>query len=81
MSELASNVNGDPFEVLAPTRGCRVRRMKHKGASPEARVVLPIEAEVEDPQREVGATDLYRVGRSMAIARRRTRTRVRSILS
>ena len=32
MSELAFNLNGDPFEVPSNATGWRVRKMKNKGA-------------------------------------------------
>lgn len=67
MSELAFNLNGDPFEVPANAAGWRVRRMKQKGA-PEVvygrnglPLVLPIEAELDDVRQEVGAPGRYRL--------------------
>lgn len=67
MSELAFNMNGEPFEVPAAATGWRVRRMKQKGA-PEAvygrdglPLVLPIEAGVEELRDAVGAPGRYRV--------------------
>src|SRR4051812_33362883 len=67
MSELAFNMNGEPFEVPGTATGWRVRRMKHKGAPQVVYgrdglpLVLPIEAEVHDLQREVGVPGRYRV--------------------
>ena len=67
MSELAFNMNGEPFELPPTATGWRVRRMKHKGA-PEVvygrdglPLVLPIEADVDDLRREVGLAGRYRV--------------------
>ena len=67
MSELAFNMNGEPFEVPASATGWRVRRMKHKGA-PEVvygrdglPLVLPIEASVDDLRNAVGTAGRYRV--------------------
>jgi hypothetical protein len=67
MSELAFNLNGDPFEVPANAAGWRVRRMKQKGA-PEVvygrngtPLVLPIEADLDDVRNEVGAPGRYRL--------------------
>ena len=60
MSELAFNVNGEPFEMPGAATGWRVRRMKHKGA-PEVvygrdgvPLVLPVDADLDDLRREVG---------------------------
>lgn len=67
MSELAFNMNGEPFDVPANATGWRVRRMKHKGA-PEVvygreglPLILPIEADIDDLRREVGTTGRYRL--------------------
>src|SRR5687768_14203317 len=67
MSELAFNMNGEPFDVPANATGWRVRRMKHKGA-PEVvygrdglPLILPIEADIDDLRREVGITGRYRL--------------------
>lgn len=67
MSELAFNMNGEPFEVPPVATGWRVRRMKHKGA-PEVvygrdglPLVLPIEAAVDDLRNAVGTPGRYRV--------------------
>ena len=72
MSELAFNMNGEPFDVPPTATGWRVRRMKHKGA-PEVvygrdgiPLVLPIEADVDDLRREVGTAGRYRVDPSRA---------------
>jgi hypothetical protein len=67
MSELAFNINGDPFEVPANAAGWRVRRMKSKGA-PEVvygrnglPLVLPIEADLDDVRAETGQPGRYRI--------------------
>jgi len=68
MSELAFNMNGDPFEVPETATGWRVRKMKPKGA-PEVvygrdglPLVLPIEAELDDLRHESsGAPGRYRL--------------------
>lgn len=67
MSELAYNMNGEPFEVPATATGWRVRRMKHKGA-PEVvysrdgvPLVLPIDAGIDDLREAVGQAGRYRV--------------------
>jgi hypothetical protein len=67
MSELAFNLNGDPFEVPANAVGWRVRRMKQKGA-PEVvygrnglPLVLPIEADLDDVRQETGTPGRYRL--------------------
>jgi len=67
MSDLAFNLNGDPFEVPAHAAGWRVRRMKNKGA-PEVvygrngqPLVLPIEADLDDVRAEVPAAGRYRL--------------------
>jgi len=59
MSELAFNLNGDPFDPPSNTIAWRVRRFKSKGA-PEVvygrqgiPLVLPIDATMEDLRREV----------------------------
>ena len=66
MSELAFNLNGEPFEVPAGAVGWRVRKMKAKGA-PEVvygrngqPLVLPLEADVDDVRGEVGTAGRYR---------------------
>ena len=67
MSELAFNINGEPFEVPANASGWRVRKMRAKG-SPEVvygregqPLVLPIEAEIDDLRAEVDTTGRYRL--------------------
>jgi hypothetical protein len=67
MSELAFNLNGEPFDVPAEAVGWRVRKMKHKGA-PEVvygrnglPLTLPIEADLDDVRQETGAPGRYRL--------------------
>jgi hypothetical protein len=67
MSELAYNMNGEPFELPATATGWRVRRMRPKGA-PEvvyARdglpLTLPLDAGVDDLRDAVGVAGRYRV--------------------
>lgn len=67
MSEMAFNVNGEPFEVPAAATGWRVRKLKQKGA-PEVvygrdglPLVLPVDAELDDLRREVGTPGRYRL--------------------
>src|SRR6185503_2825020 len=67
MSELAYNLNGEPFEVPAGSAGWRVRKLKARGA-PEVvygrdgiPLVLPIDADMDDLRREVRAEGRYRV--------------------
>jgi hypothetical protein len=67
MSELAFNINGDPFDVPANAAGWRVRRMKQKGA-PEVvygrsglPLVLSIEADLDDVRQETGLPGRYRL--------------------
>jgi hypothetical protein len=67
MSELAFNINGDPFDVPANAIGWRVRKMKAKGA-PEVvygrsgqPLVLPLEADIDDVRAEVTGTGRYRL--------------------
>jgi hypothetical protein len=67
VSELAFNMNGEPFEIPPTTTGWRVRRMKTKGA-PEVvygrdgtPLMLPLDASVEDLRNAVGAPGRYRV--------------------
>jgi hypothetical protein len=67
MSELAYNMNGEPFEVPATATGWRVRRMRQKGA-PEVvygrdglPLVLPVDASVDDLRDAVGVSGRYRV--------------------
>lgn len=66
MSDLAFNLNGDPFDVPPHAVGWRVRRMKAKGA-PEVvygrngqPLVLPLEADLDDVRAEVGTAGRYR---------------------
>ncbi|MEJ7598510.1 MAG: hypothetical protein WKG01_11420 [Kofleriaceae bacterium] len=67
MSELAFNLNGDPFELPAGAAGWRVRRMKNKGAPEVAYgrsgqpLVLPLEADLDDLRAEVGTPGRYRL--------------------
>jgi hypothetical protein len=67
MSELAFNVNGDPFEIPAGAVAWRVRKMKPKGAPEVAYgrngqpLVLPIEADLDDLRAEVNAPGKYRL--------------------
>jgi hypothetical protein len=67
MSELAFNLNGDPFEVPPNAVGWRVRKMKTKGAPEVAYgrngqpLVLPLEADIDDLRGEVGTTGRYRL--------------------
>ena len=67
MSELAFNLNGEPFEVPVEAVGWRVRKMKSKGA-PEVvygrngmPLVLPIEADLDDVRAETTASGRYRL--------------------
>ncbi len=67
MSELAFNLNGDPFDVPTNAIGWRVRKMKNKGAPEVAYgrngqpLVLPLEADVDDLRAEVGVPGRYRL--------------------
>jgi hypothetical protein len=67
MSELAFNLNGDPFDVPPSAVGWRVRKMKTKGAPEVAYgrngqpLVLPLEADVDDLRAEVGTAGRYRL--------------------
>jgi hypothetical protein len=67
MSELAFNLNGEPFDVPSTATGWRVRRMKQKGA-PEVvyskdglPLVLSLDADLDDLRRETGAPGRYRL--------------------
>src|SRR5581483_1019039 len=67
MSELAFNVNGEPFEVPPTTAAWRVRKLKPKGA-PEVvygrdglPLFLPLDADIEDLRREARAEGRYRL--------------------
>ncbi|MFT3693967.1 MAG: hypothetical protein QM831_12560 [Kofleriaceae bacterium] len=66
MSELAFNLNGDPFEIPPGAAGWRVRRMKAKGA-PEVvygrngqPLVVPIDSDLDDVRAEVVIPGRYR---------------------
>ena len=66
-SELAFNLNGEPFDVPPHAAGWRVRKMKHKGA-PEVvygrngmPLILPIEADLDDVRQETTAPGRYRL--------------------
>ena len=67
MSELAFNLNGDPFDVPTNAVGWRVRKMKNKGAPEVAYgrngqpLVLPLEADVDDLRAEVSTPGRYRL--------------------
>ncbi|HTR55005.1 MAG TPA: hypothetical protein VMJ10_30175 [Kofleriaceae bacterium] len=67
MSELAFNVNGEPFEIPAGAVAWRVRKMKAKGAPEVAYgrngqpLMLPIEADLDDLRAEVNAPGKYRL--------------------
>jgi hypothetical protein len=67
MSELAFNVNGEPFEVPPSMAGWRVRKLKPKGA-PEVvygrdglPLFLPLDADIEDLRREARGDGRYRL--------------------
>src|SRR5262245_39366839 len=66
-SELAFNINGDPFDVPPNAAGWRVRKMKHKGAPEVAYgrngqpLMLPLEADVDDLRAEVTSSGRYRL--------------------
>jgi len=67
MSELAFNLNGEPFEVPGTAVAWRVRRLKTRGA-PEVLygregtpLVLPIDADMDDLRREVRSEGRYRL--------------------
>ncbi len=67
MSDLAFNVNGEPFEAPANAAGWRVRRLKQKGA-PEVvygrdglPLVLPVDADLDDLRNEAGTAGRYRL--------------------
>lgn len=67
MSELAFNVNGEPFEVPAAAIGWRVKRLKAKGA-PEVvygrdglPLVLPVDSDLDDLRAEVGTPGRYQL--------------------
>ena len=67
MSELAFNLNGEPFELPPTATGWRVRKFKSKGA-PEVvygregtPLVLPIDADMDDLRREARSEGRYRL--------------------
>lgn len=67
MSELAFNVNGEPFDVLPNMAAWRVRKLKPKGA-PEVvygrdglPLFLPLDADIEDLRREARGDGRYRL--------------------
>jgi hypothetical protein len=67
MSDLAFNLNGEPFEVPSAAVGWRVRKLKAKSA-PEVvygrqgtPLVLPIDADMSDVRREVRGDGRYRL--------------------
>src|SRR5262245_56983281 len=67
MSELAYNLNGEPFEVPPTMAGWRVRKLKSKGA-PEVvfgrdglPLFLPMDADIEDLRRESRDTGKFRL--------------------
>src|SRR5438105_11956589 len=67
MSELAFNVNGEPFDVLSTMAAWRVRKLKPKGA-PEVvygrdglLLFLPMDAEIDELRREARAEGRYRL--------------------
>src|SRR6185503_352704 len=67
MSELAFNLNGEPFDLPLTATGWRVRRFKSKGA-PEVvygregtPLVLPIDADMGDLRREARSEGRYRL--------------------
>src|ERR1051325_11411381 len=67
MSELAFNLNGEPFEILPNMAAWRVRKLKPKGA-PEVvygrdglPLFLPLDADIEDLRREARAEGRYRL--------------------
>lgn len=66
-SELAFNLNGDPFELDPAAVAFRARKMKHKGAPEVAYgrngqpLVLPLEADVDDLRAEVTSPGRYRL--------------------
>ena len=79
MSELAFNVNGEPFEIPAGAVAWRVRKMKPKGAPEVAYgrngqpLLLPIEADLDDLRAEVNAPGKYRLEKLLDLAIARVR--------
>src|SRR5438270_12016318 len=67
MSELAFNMNGEPFEVPTAATGWRVRRMKEKGAPTVVYgrdglpLMLPIDASIDDLRDAVDGPGRFRV--------------------
>src|ERR1051325_11028756 len=67
MSDLAFNMNGEPFELPPTMAAWRVRKLKPKGA-PEVvygrdglPLFLPLDADIEDLRREARADGRYRL--------------------
>src|SRR6185369_6199633 len=67
MSELAFNINGEPFEVPPTMAAWRVRKLKRMGA-PEVvfgrdglPLFLPMDADIEDLRREAEAGSIVEV--------------------
>jgi hypothetical protein len=67
MSDLAFNINGEPFELPPKTAALRVRKLKPKGA-PEVvygrdglPLFLPVDSDVEDLRREARADGRFRL--------------------
>src|SRR4051794_8643481 len=67
MSDLAFNINGEPFELPATMAAWRVRKLKPKGA-PEVvygrdglPLFLPLDAQVDDLRREARVDGRYRL--------------------
>jgi hypothetical protein len=67
MSDLAYNLNGEPFDVPGAAVGWRVRKLKSKGApevvygSEGTPLVLPIDADMDDLRREARTEGRYRL--------------------
>src|ERR1043166_3001894 len=67
MSDLAYNLNGEPFELPPTMAAWRVRKLKPKGA-PEVvygrdglPLFLPLDADIEDLRREARGEGRYRL--------------------